>query len=152
MSTGSDSMLEMRFTTVGVTKARGRIGNHIWLYMVHIAYELNYGFKMVVSEDTRFIMDQYFKGFDKYENKYAEKDLCGYEKFYAAFEDYLDHKIVEFYEKKSGIRVPINKPTDKEYMKNRSCSSPNMTPIMPHTIIHGSQRCIHYNIMERRTG
>ena len=33
------------FQTVAVAKARGRIGNHIWMYMKLIAYDLRYGIK-----------------------------------------------------------------------------------------------------------
>ena len=33
------------FQTVAVSKARGRIGNHIWMYMKLIAVELQYGIK-----------------------------------------------------------------------------------------------------------
>ena len=33
------------FQTVAVAKARGRIGNHIWMYMKLIAKELRYGIK-----------------------------------------------------------------------------------------------------------
>ena len=33
------------FQTVAVAKARGRIGNHIWMYMKLIAKELRYGLK-----------------------------------------------------------------------------------------------------------
>ena len=33
------------FQTVAVAKARGRIGNHIWMYMKLIANELRYGIK-----------------------------------------------------------------------------------------------------------
>ena len=33
------------FQTVAVAKARGRIGNHIWMYMKLIAKELRFGIK-----------------------------------------------------------------------------------------------------------
>ena len=33
------------FQTVAVAKAQGRIGNHLWLYMMPIATELRYGIK-----------------------------------------------------------------------------------------------------------
>ena len=33
------------FQTVAVAKARGRIGNHIWMYMKLMAKELRYGIK-----------------------------------------------------------------------------------------------------------
>ena len=33
------------FQTVAVAKARGRIGNHIWMYMKLLAKELRYGIK-----------------------------------------------------------------------------------------------------------
>ena len=57
-------------------------------------------------------------GFEEDVYPTAEKSLCGFEEFYAAFEWYLDNLIVDFYEKKSGIRIPINKPKDRKYMKN----------------------------------
>ena len=33
--------------------------------------------------------------------------------------NYIDNKIVQFYEEKSGIRIPIVKPKDKKYHNNR---------------------------------
>jgi hypothetical protein len=43
------------FQTVAVAKARGRIGNHIWMHMKLIAIELQYGIKgESFSEPTLF--------------------------------------------------------------------------------------------------
>ena len=50
------------FTTVLVAKARGRIGNHIWLIMSMINYELKYGVKAYITEESRWILNEYFKG------------------------------------------------------------------------------------------
>ena len=65
-----------------VKKARGRIGNHIWLLMQLICYELKYGGKSYITEDTRWILDQYFKGYEKETYQTAELNLCGYKEFY----------------------------------------------------------------------
>ena len=108
-----------KFTTVVTTKARGRIGNHIWLYMKLIALEIRFGFKTYITEDSRIILDRYFKGFDPHDSPSAEKDLCGFREFYRSFEEYLDSKIVDEYEKLSGVRINITKPKDKDYMNNR---------------------------------
>ena len=47
--------------TVVVQKARGRLGNHVWTYMALLAYELKTGVRGYLTEDSRWILDQYFK-------------------------------------------------------------------------------------------
>ena len=104
--------------TVIVSKARGQVGNHIWLYMLHLALELKYGIKGYITEDTRWILNEYFKGFEE-GSPTAENDLCGFMEFYSAWEHYLDQTIVNIYEEKTGVRVPIKKPKDQKYSNNR---------------------------------
>ena len=104
--------------SVIVSKARGQVGNHIWLYMIHLALELKYGTKGYITEDTRWILNEYFKGFEEGSST-AEKDLCGYAEFYSAWEHYLDQSIVNIYEEKTGVKIPIKKPTDQKYSNNR---------------------------------
>ena len=53
---------ELDLTTVVVAKARGRIGNHVWLIMSMINYELKYGVKAYITEESRWILNEYFKG------------------------------------------------------------------------------------------
>ena len=57
-----DDECGLDFTTVLVAKARGRIGNHIWLIMSMINYELKYGVKAYITEESRWILNEYFKG------------------------------------------------------------------------------------------
>lgn len=107
------------FQTVAVAKARGRIGNHIWMYMKLIAKELRYGIKGYITDDSRWILNEYFKGFEENTYPTAEKHLCGFEDYWNAFTTYLDNKVLDFYEEKSGIRIKIVKPTDRKYNHNR---------------------------------
>ena len=106
------------FQTVIVSKARGQVGNHIWLYMTHLAMKLKYGVQGYVTEDTRWMLNEYFKGFEE-DSPTAEKDLCGYKDFYLTWEYYLDQTIQGIYEEKTGIKIPIKKPTDQKYSNNR---------------------------------
>ena len=64
-------------------------------------------------------MDEYFKGFEEATYPTAEKHLCGFEDYWNAFTTYLDNKVLDFYEEKSGIRIKIVKPTDRKYNHNR---------------------------------
>lgn len=97
--------------TVAIRKARGRVGNHMWMLMINIAYELKYpGLKTYITEDSRWILDKYFKNYGENEVQTAERDLCGYKEFYDHFELYLNTKIIDFYEEKSGVRLEIMKP------------------------------------------
>ena len=57
-----DDECGLDFTTVLVAKARGRIGNHVWLIMSMINYELKYGVKAYITEESRWILNEYFKG------------------------------------------------------------------------------------------
>ena len=57
-----DDECGLDFTTVLVAKARGRIGNHVWLIMSMINYELKYGVKAFITEESRWILNEYFKG------------------------------------------------------------------------------------------
>ena len=54
--------------TVVILKARGRVGNHIWALMKQILFELEAGVEFHLTEDTRWILNEYFKGYD--ENEY----------------------------------------------------------------------------------
>ena len=88
-------------------------------YVGSIAYELKYGIKSYITEESRWLIDEYFKGFEKDTYTTADK-LCGFTEFYKSWESYLDNKIVDWYEEKSGVRIPIIKPEDhKGYMSNR---------------------------------
>ena len=49
-------------TVVIVQKAKGRIGNNLWLLMTLMNYELKFGVKAFITEQSRWIMDKYFKG------------------------------------------------------------------------------------------
>ena len=53
---------EEDFSTVIIRKARSRVGNHIWTLMINSALELKFGVKGYLSEDSRWILNQYFKG------------------------------------------------------------------------------------------
>ena len=66
--------------------------------------------KAYIGEESRWIINEYFKGFEKETYPTADKDLCGFKEFYKTWEYYLDNKIADFYEEKSGIRIPIKKP------------------------------------------
>ena len=57
-----DEECGLDFTTVVVKKARGRLGNHVWLIMTMINYELRYGVKAYITEESRWILNEYFKG------------------------------------------------------------------------------------------
>ena len=72
-----------------------------------------------ISDDSRWILDEYFKGFEENTYPTAEKNLCGFEDYWNAFTTYLDNKVLDFYEEKSGIRIEIVKPTDRKYNHNR---------------------------------
>merc|ERR1712141_478690 len=91
--------------------------------MTMVAYNLNFGVKAYIGEETRWIINEYFKGFEKETYPTADKDLCGFKEFYKTWEYYLDNKIADFYEEKSGIRIPIKKPerntASSQYMSNR---------------------------------
>ena len=92
---------------------------HKLIYLGSIAYELKYGIKSYITEESRWLIDEYFKGFEKETYTTADK-LCGFTEFYKSWESYLDNKIVDWYEEKSGVRIPIIKPEDhKGYMSNR---------------------------------
>ena len=92
---------------------------HRLIYLGSIAYELKYGIKSYITEESRWLIDEYFKGFEKDTYTTADK-LCGFTEFYKSWESYLDNKIVDWYEEKSGVRIPITKPEDhKGYMSNR---------------------------------
>ena len=113
-----DCPLKNDFQTVAITKARGRIGNHLWLFMKLVTLELVTDIKTYLTEDTRWIFNEYFKGFAEDTYASAEKALCGFAQFYQEFEWYLDNKIIDHYEEKSGIRIPIVKPKDKKWATN----------------------------------
>ena len=55
----------LNFATVVVAKARGRLGNHVWLIMSMINYELKYGVNAYITEESRWILNEYFKGMYK---------------------------------------------------------------------------------------
>ena len=46
--------------TVVTTKARGRLGNHLWTLMTLMSFKLNYNVDYYVSEETKQILRQYF--------------------------------------------------------------------------------------------
>ena len=48
--------------TILVKTARGQLGNHLWLLMTMLNYELRYNIKAYITEDTRWILDKHFKG------------------------------------------------------------------------------------------
>jgi hypothetical protein len=106
------------FRTVVTKKARGRIGNHIWLLMTLTVFELKYGYQTYLAEESRRILNRFFKGFDE-NSPSAEKDLCGYKEFYKHYQTYLDKKITEFYEKKSGKKLNLRNPVDDPDLENR---------------------------------
>ena len=83
--------------------------------MTLIAFKVNYDIDYYVSEETKRILEQYFQGFG---NIKTAQDLCGFNDFYNHFETYWDSKIVQFYQKKSGIEILIIKPNDS-YLTNR---------------------------------
>ena len=72
-----------------------------------------------ITDDSRWILNEYFKGFEENTYPTAEKHLCGFEDYWNAFTTYLDNKVLDFYEEKSGIRIKIVKPTDRKYNHNR---------------------------------
>ena len=45
-----------------VQKAKGRIGNHLWLLLILMNYELKFGVNTFITEQSRWILDKYFKG------------------------------------------------------------------------------------------
>ena len=112
----NDECLE-EFPTVVVSKARGRLGNHVWLQMRLLVYELrtNNTLKSYVTEESRWILNEYFKNYQDSDHIAAEKKLCGYASFFKTFENYLDNKIVDYYQEKSGTRLDISKP-DNNYI------------------------------------
>ena len=88
------------------------------IYLALIAYELKYGIKSYITEESRWLINEYFKGFEKDTYTTADK-LCGFTEFHKSWETYLDNKIVDWYEEKSGFRIPIKKPEDhKNYTSN----------------------------------
>ena len=75
-------MLHSDSNIILVKKARGRIGNHIWLLMQLLSYQLRYGGKYYITEESRWIMNEYFKGYEKEKFRTAESELCGYTQFF----------------------------------------------------------------------
>ncbi len=68
----------------------------------------------MISEESRRRLEQYFKGFGADEVESAEKDYCGFKEFYRAYQSYLDGKIMDFYEEKSGKRWDLKNPDNWE--------------------------------------
>ena len=45
-----------------VQKAKGRIGNNLWLLLTLMNYELRLGINAFITEQSRWILDKFFKG------------------------------------------------------------------------------------------
>ena len=61
--------------TVIVKQARGRLGNHLCLIMSLINYELKYDVKGYLTEQSRLMLDSYFKGELDLELRLSRKDI-----------------------------------------------------------------------------
>ena len=80
------------FPSIMIYHTRGRLGNHIWAYMLSLGLELNYGIEPVISLESYNYLQPYFKNL-RY--RVAERDLCGYDEYYKAFLSYLDENIIK---------------------------------------------------------
>ena len=93
--------------TVVTGTPMGRLGNHIWTYMIKVTLRLKYNIDYAITKETKEYLTKYFEGLDDLPT--LEEDYCFYNDFYDQYRSALDTKIKEHYERLSGVEVTLTR-------------------------------------------
>ena len=94
------------FKTIGTSKTRGRLGNHLWGYMLLLFVELKYGIQIFVENQVKESLTSIFKDL---EDMKTLDDVCGYNEFFSQFQDVIEDMMKEWYKEKSGQNVTFTR-------------------------------------------
>ena len=98
------------FKSIVAYKTHGRLGNRLWSYM-HLMYvEFRYGLSILTEEQVKSSLAKIFKNVNHI--KIVANDTCGYKEFFNQYEDAAEAMIVRFLEKKSGVKVSLERSAD----------------------------------------
>ena len=107
---GRNSLDNPDFKSIVAYKTHGRLGNRLWSYM-HLMYvEFRYNLSILTEEQVKSSLAKIFKNVDHI--KIVANDTCGYKEFFNQYEDAAEAMIVRFLEKKSGVKVSLERSAD----------------------------------------
>ena len=107
---GRNSLDNPDFKSIVAYKTHGRLGNRLWSYM-HLMYvEFRYNLSILTEEQVKSSLAKVFKNVDHI--KIVANDTCGYKEFFNQYEDAAEAMIVRFLEKKSGVKVSLERSAD----------------------------------------
>ena len=107
---GRNSVDNPDFKSIVAYKTHGRLGNRLWSYM-HLMYvEFRYNLSILTEEQVKSSLAKVFKNVDHI--KIVANDTCGYKEFFNEYENAAEAMIVSFLEKKSGVKVSLERSDD----------------------------------------
>ena len=107
---GRNSLDNPDFKSIVAYKTHGRLGNRLWSYM-HLMYvEFRYNLSILTEEQVKSSLAKIFKNVEHI--KIVANDTCGYKEFFNQYEDAAEAMIVRFLEKKSGVKVSLERSAD----------------------------------------
>ena len=107
---GRNSLDNPDFKSIVAYKTHGRLGNRLWSYM-HLKYvEFRYNLSILTEEQVKSSLAKIFKNVEHI--KIVANDTCGYKEFFNQYEDAAEAMMVHFLEKKSGVKVSLERSAD----------------------------------------
>ena len=98
------SVKNENFKTIATTHIVGRLGNHLWGYLILMFFEITYGIEIIVEKEVKRSLTTFFKNFEYLK---TVDDVCGYNEFFQQYQDMIDNLTVRRYKEMSGINVTL---------------------------------------------